>query len=121
MSKQDIPMTPEEFWSILYNQSAPKPVFYRVYYNNDGDVICYSMEELPHNYIELTAEQYQASPTNAKVIDCQLVVIKPKKIISKLTPSTERGTPCCSEDVSIVVNESTTHTKWMIKTYETNN
>ena len=51
-------MTPEEFWSILHDAPEPEPVFYRVYYSDDGTVICYSMEDLPGKYINIDQTCY---------------------------------------------------------------
>ena len=111
-------MTEEEFLAPF----APvenKPIFFRLYYNDDGSPICYSMEDLPHNYIELTAEQYHWSPPNVRVVNGQMVVVKPANIVKKLVPDSE-GTPCDPKDVCIIVAEHQPHTKWSIKTNETN-
>ena len=109
-------MTEEEFWAALAPVES-KPVFYRLYYNEDGSPICYSMEELPHNYIELTLEEYRLSPPNVRVVNGKLVVIKPANLVKQLAPS-NKGTPCHPNDICIVVNELQPHTKWSIKTNE---
>lgn len=112
-------MTPEEFWSILHAPIETKSVFYRLYHDAEGMPICYSMEELPHNYIELTLEEYRLSPPNVRVVDGKMVVIKPANIVKQLVPGND-GIPCHPNDVCIVVNEARPHTKWSIKTNETN-
>lgn len=104
-------MTPDEFWSILHNMPVPVPVFYRLYYNNDGTPICYSMEDLPGKYIELDLETYRLSPTNVKVVDNKLVLIKPTSTVTKLQPN-GYGTACHPDDVCIVVDNLQPHTKW---------
>ena len=112
-------MTPEEFWAIVHAPVKSQPIFYRLYYNEDGLPICYSMEELPHNYIELTAEQYHQSPPNVRVVNGQMVVVKPNTYIKKLVPGNE-GTACDPRDVCVVVSNTQSHTNWSLKNYETN-
>ena len=109
-------MTEEEFWAILLDQPDPKPIFYRAYYNSEGQVETYSMEQLPGNYIEVDQATYVLSPT-ARVINGQLRVIKPAQRLSKLVPSTI-GTPCHPGDVCIVT-DATENIKWSLKTSET--
>ena len=112
-------VTPEEFWNILHDSPEPKPIFYRLYYNDDGTPICYTMEDLPGKYIDISLETYRVSLPNVRVVNEQLVVIKPATTIKKLHPS-DRGTPCDPRDVCIVVDESQEHIKWNIKNYEIN-
>jgi hypothetical protein len=111
-------ITPEEFWAILHAPVEVKPIFYRLYYDNDGFLIYYSMEELPHNYIEIDAATYNQRLSNIRVINKKIVITTPASSIKKLIPGTV-GTPCDLNNICIVVNESTPHTKWSIKTYET--
>ena len=40
-------MTDEEFWQALRNMPEPKPVDYRIYYNEQGELLFYSMEDVP--------------------------------------------------------------------------
>jgi hypothetical protein len=111
-------MNEQEFWAILHAPVESKPIFYRLYHNADGTPICYSMEELPHNYIELTAEQYHASPPNVRVINGNMVVVTPSSYIKKLVPGNQ-GIACDPKDVCIIVTDSQPHIKWNLKNYET--
>lgn len=113
-------MNEQEFWAIMSAPAVTKPVFYRLYHNDDGSPICYSMEELPHNYIELTPEEFHLSPPNVRVINGKMVVIKPASYVKKLTPGNE-GIACDPRDVCIVVNQDQTHINWNIKNYEKTN
>lgn len=110
-------MTEEEFWKILLDVPPPKPIFYRAYYNNEGWVECYTMEDLPGNYIEIDQQTYTISP-RARVINGKLITIKPTGLISKLVPS-NTGTTCHVNDVCIVV-DCETNTKWSLKHSEIN-
>lgn len=111
--------TEENFWKAwAESPPGPAPVFFRLYYDEHGCPISYSMEDLSGNYIDIDAETYQLSSRNVRVIDGKLVHIKPKKTVSKLIPSTS-GTACLIDNVSIVVSEQQPHIKWNIKSNET--
>jgi hypothetical protein len=112
-------MTEEEFWAILHNAPNPTPVFYRLYYNDAGSPIMYSMEELPGNYIEVDQQTYVLAPFNVQVINSKLTYIKPKVTVKKLQPGAT-GTACDSSDVCIVVSNDQPHTKWTIVNNEIN-
>jgi hypothetical protein len=104
-------MNEEEFWTILQAIPEPKPIFYRLYYNNTGAPIIYSMEALLGNYIEVDQSTYVLAPFNVKVIDGKLVYIKSVVTVKKLQPSNV-GTACDPQDVCIVVNTDQPHVKW---------
>ena len=110
-------MTPEEFWAILHAPVETKPIFYRLYYNDDGTLLCYSMEDLPGNYIEIDAETFNRRPSNIRIVDGKLKEIKLASLVKKLVPGTE-GIPCHPDDICIVVKETEPNTKWSIKTNE---
>lgn len=109
-------MNEQEFWAILHAMPEPKPIFYRLYHNDDGTPIVYSMEELPGKYIEVDQPTYSLASYNVRVVDGKLIKIIPKTITRKLTPG--QGIACDPSDVSVVVNETNPHVKWSIKTYE---
>jgi hypothetical protein len=104
-------ITEQEFWAIMQAMPKPKSIFYRLYYNDDGSPIIYSMEDLPGNYIEVDQETYVLAPFNVKVTSGKLVYIKPVITVKKLRPGID-GTTCYPRDVCIVVNANQLHTKW---------
>jgi hypothetical protein len=110
-------MTEEEFIAIWTAPVESKPIFFRLYYNDDGVPVCYSMEDLPGNYIEIDAETFHRGPINVRVIDGKIKEIKPASIIKKLVP-TDHGICCDPRDVCVVVNEIQPNTKWSLKTNE---
>ena len=109
-------MTPEEFWSILHSTTESNPVFYRLYYNESGVPLFYSMEDLPGTYIEINHEQYTRANSSVRVRNGQLVELT-WQVAHKLTPS-ESGTLCHLGDVSIVAVDQ--GQRWKKKTYESN-
>jgi len=113
-------MNEKEFWSILHATPDPNQVFYRLYYDNDGSPIIYSMEDLLGNYIEIDQSTYVLAPFNVKVIDGNLVYIKPVIIVKKLQPSANAGTTCDPRDICIVVDTDQPHTKWTTVNNELN-
>ena len=106
------PMTEEEFWAALAPQPAPPDPFYRLYYDEQGHPLFYSMEDKPGNYIEIDRETW-SNPGHIQVVDGRIVKIK-TAVIHKLIPG-DTGTACHPLDVSIIVNESQPNIKWILK------
>jgi len=107
----------EEFWTILHAMPDPQPVFFRLYYNEQGHPIIYSMEDLPGTYIEVDAEIYARTPMNVRVQNGHLIELK--SAVYRLAPA-DTGTPCHPNNVAIVVAETEPHQRWSMKTYESN-
>ena len=106
-------MTPEEFWSILHNMPEHEPVFWRLYYNDAGQPVCYSMEDLPGKYIDIDAETFALAPANVQVVNGQLRYIT-TRTSNKLVPGTA-GTQCHPQNVAVVVTQN--GTSWSKQTY----
>ena len=115
------PLTEEEFFSIWQSQvSAPtvEPE-YRLYYDDEGFPLFYSMEPLPGNYIVVDRDTYYNGPKHIRVIGEKIVVYK-TVFAKKLVPSTT-GTRCAVNDVCIVVAEDQPHVAWCLKKQELEN
>lgn len=107
-------LTEEKFWEILTAPALPAaPVVYRLYHNDQGEPLFYSTEDLPGNYIEIDQITFANSPTNIRVKDGKLAVIK-TAVVSKLVPS-DTGTACHPQDVSVIVNDTSPNIKWKLK------
>lgn len=120
VSRPTMSNTTENFWKAWSEPvPEPAPVFSRLYYDEQGNPLCYSMEDLPGNYIDIDAETYARSSSRVRVIDGKLIHVVPKKPTSKLVPS-KTGTPCAPQDISVVVSEDQSHTKWSLKSNESN-
>jgi hypothetical protein len=100
----------ENFWSS-FTWPEPAEVFYRLYYDSEGWPICYSMENLPHAYIEITKEQFAVADSNVQVVDGKIHHIKSSPGLLKLSPS-EIGTPCDPRDICVVTDLTSPHIKW---------
>lgn len=108
-------MTPEEFWAIWQAVEEPKPLIYRLYYDDNGLPLFYSMEDLPGNYIELDPATFSQAPSNVRVVNGKLVHLN-HSVLSKLVPG-DQGTACDIRDICIVVDQEKPHLKWSMKKY----
>jgi hypothetical protein len=113
--------TTENFWQIMstFEWPEPKPVFFRLYHNVDGTPVAYSMEELPHLYVEVEPAVYHQANMNVQVVNGQLIFKQLNALVNKLQPA-DHGTPCHPEDICVVVSLDQPHTKWTIVTNEIN-
>jgi hypothetical protein len=104
----------QEYKPIEYK----KPEF-RLYYREDGSIICYSCENLEGNYIVIDPQTYAECRQDVIVVDKKVQVIKPLIQVQKLIESIH-GTRCAIEDINIVVSDDYTGKtiKWEIKKYE---
>ena len=105
-------MTEAEFWAALAPVEV-KPVYYRLYHDDLGFPLFYSMEDLPGKYIEIDQATYTNPPTHARVIGNKLVETYIPSV-TKLKPS-DAGVPCHPSNVSIVVDKQEPHIKWSLR------
>ena len=100
----------DEFIKILIDTPVPKSLVYKLYHDDQGLPLFYSMEDLPGNWIEIDQSVFSRSPSHVRVIDGKLVEQRWRKT-SKLVPG-DHGTACHVDDVMIVVDQSQPHIKW---------
>ena len=108
-------MTPEEFFGALEHMPVPDPVTYRLYHDDQGCPLFYSMEDLPGTYMDIDQETFAKNSTRVRVRNGKLVEVT-WKTTQKIVPSNS-GTMCHEQDVAIVVKQNGTY--WSKQTYET--
>jgi len=105
-------VTPEEFWRILHDAPQPRLISFRLYYDDGGRPIVYSMDDLPGNYIEVDAETFARGSHQVRVIDGRLIKFDSQSALPKLRPNQVQGTACHPLDVSVIVDANGPHVKW---------
>jgi hypothetical protein len=107
-----------DFWKS-HQWPEIKPIFYRLYHDEHGDPIVYSMEDLPGKYIEITAEEYAEHNYRVIVKNSELIK-KAQNFVStkKLVPGSP-GTTCHPNDVTIIVDVEPNQT-WKLTNYDNN-
>jgi hypothetical protein len=116
--------TTDNFWAAFQAwQAEPETIhvtLYRLYYDDQGYLICYSGDDMPGNYIDVDPEIYQRALTNVRVVKNKLVIIETQNVFNILVPNNTEGTTCDPHNVCIVVDATKDHTKWKLKTNESN-
>jgi len=110
----DAPLTEEEFWAVLQVQPAVAPTEpeYRLYYDGDGFLLFFSMEDLPGNYLRVDRETY-LNGKHLRVVNGELKVYR-QTFGKKLVPGSQ-GQACDPRDVAVVVAQDQPHTRWYLK------
>ena len=110
--------TTENFFKAWaeWDRREPDPVFFRLYYDEQGLPVVYSMEDLPGMYIEIDQATYTINSYQVRVINDKLVHIEYAKVYSKLLPGNS-GTWCHPQDVAVVV-DTEPNVKWKKVIYE---
>lgn len=106
--------TTENFLKVMREFSWPDPpkILYRVYYDDAGHPITYSMTELSGNYIDISREDYLLASMDSRVINGKLIPpVKNREI--KLYPDTV-GIPCHPDDVCVIVTNDKPNKKWRV-------
>jgi hypothetical protein len=106
--------TTENFWSVIENFQWPDPVpvTYRLYHDDEGRPLFYSMEELPGTYIEVDQPTYIHGSHQVQVKNGKLIVLEPRIQVSKLVTDLDSGVPCDIRDVCVIVEIDRVHQKW---------
>jgi hypothetical protein len=106
--------TTQNFLSVMQSFEWPEPVpaTYRLYHDEQGRPLIYTMEALPGAYIEVDQATYIRASYHVVIRDKKLLVLEPKTQVSKLVPDPQVGTPCDLRDVCVVVDSNRPHQKW---------
>lgn len=108
-------MTEQDFFAALSAIPDPKPITYRLYHDDQGRLLFYSMDDQPGTWVEIDQAFYTRSPHRVRVIDGRIHELEWRQSV-KLRPH-QTGTPCHPRDVTIVHDHSDAQ-RWAITAYE---
>lgn len=109
----------EDGYIIIFDTPKVEAPEFRVYHDDNGNLICYSCEKLEGKYIVVDATTFAAARPDVKVVDGKLVNLSSSFVIAKLKPSAADGTECLAEDISIIANKKSKNIKkWKLDIYE---
>jgi len=111
-------MTPKQLQQLFQSTAEPQQPFFRLYYDDQGRPLFYSMEDCPGTYIEIDQATFARSASNMRVRDGKLVEVT-WSTTTKLVPGNS-GSPCHPDNVAVIVAEDQPHTRWSKQTYESN-
>ena len=111
-------MTPDELQQMFQAIPEPQQPFFRLYYDQDGVPLFYSMEDRPGTYIEIDQKTFARGASNVRVRDRKIVEVT-WATTTKLVPGNS-GSPCHPDNVAVIVAEDQPHIRWSKKTYEIN-
>ena len=106
---------------ILWEQPKLEPPEFRLYYDANGSVICYTGDKsMTGNYIVIDALTFAQARPDVKIIDGKISTAVPKSVVYKLMPNDNEGVDCHVEDVSMVVDSEYIgqKQKWKLNVYE---
>jgi len=107
----------QDYIIIFEAPKIEKPEF-RLYYDKQGKVVCYTCEKLEGNFIIIDALTFAEARPDVRVVDGKITKVQ-AAIVSKLMPGTI-GQRCAREDISIIVDDMYTGKtrNWEMTTYE---
>ena len=93
-------------------------VEYRLYYDDNGDVICYTCDPVEGKYIVIDRQTFAECRPDIKVIDSRIVKKSETHVITKMVKG--NGITCAKEDINIIVNDEHNGPteEWKLKIYE---
>ena len=107
----------EEDYVITWEAPKLIPPEFRLYYDDNGKVICYTGDKsIEGNYIVIDALTFAEGRPDVRVIDGKISRAQPNAVVYKLMPH-EDGIMCARDDVSIVTSQGPV-TKWKLNIYE---
>ena len=107
----------EEDYVITWEAPKLIPPEFRLYYDDNGKVICYTGDKsIEGNYIVVDALTFAEGRPDVRVIDGKISRAQHNAVVYKLMPH-EDGIMCAMDDVSIVTSQGPV-TKWKLNIYE---
>lgn len=116
-------MTPSDSdWQQLWSEVVPMTHHeprYRLYHDDQGQPLFYSMESQPGNYIDITPEQFAAADSHVRVVNGQLVKAQRRSTKKLVVSADQSGTACSVHSVTIVTDKQPVR-YWKLKSHEQN-
>jgi hypothetical protein len=112
--------TTQNFLSVMqsFKWPEPVPVIYRLYHDEQGRPLIYTMEALPGAYIEVDQPTYIRASHHVRVLDGKLIILPQTARVVKLRPHADHGVPCDSQDVCVVVSSDQPNKQWSLSAYD---
>lgn len=92
----------EDYITVWEAPKIEAPEF-RLYYNKDGSVKCYTCEQLEGDHIVIDAGVFAEARPDIKVIDGRISRNRPNAVVQKYKPSTS-GILTSIDDISILID-----------------
>jgi hypothetical protein len=110
--------TTQNFLNVMqsFKWPDPVPVTYRLYHDDQGLPLIYTMESLPGAYIEVDQATYIRASHHVRVLDGKLIILPQTARVVKLRPHAEHGVPCDSRDVCVIVGNNKPNQRWSMST-----
>jgi hypothetical protein len=102
---------------INFMYEPPPPPEFRLYYDENGNVICYTGEKLEGNYIVVDNDTFAQARHDVRVIDGKVIYNSNITQINKLKPS-DTGILTSKEDVTLILDDSNEGQYWNQSTLE---
>jgi hypothetical protein len=103
----------DEDYVIIWEAPVLEKPEFRLYYDDKGQVICYTCEKLDGNYIIVDNLTFAEARPDVRVVDGKLVRNNTGSVVSRLYEDTS-GTLCESDDISIISDINGKY--WNLKT-----
>jgi hypothetical protein len=110
--------TTQNFLSVMrsFEWPEPMPATYRLYYDEQGRPLIYTMESLSGAYIEVDQATYIRASHHVRVLDDKLIILPQTACVTKLRPHAEQGATCDPKDVCVVVSSDRPNQRWSMST-----
>lgn len=102
-----------QLWAEVKPIDTDIKQIYRLYYDETGEPLFYSTEDLPGLYIDITQEEFNRSDSHVRVKNGKIEQVE-TVCVRKLVPF-EIGTSCHPSTVTIVVDADSPNKKWKLR------
>lgn len=109
----------DSFWEAVASHNWAQPevrLEYRLYYDEQGQVLTYSMEDIPGNYIIVDRHTYEQARFDILIKDGKIAKLN-QSSSWKLVPATTGNYACHKDNINIIVdNNDPNRAYWTVGT-----